>query len=113
MKYKFVENFDDEKDYSNIVSYYQICIFPDPHKKMHHVRRFYINDKNEFVQVKDYLLTSSKMKLFLKKKKKNEYTLYSTYNLSDIEYPTLSDVYMLKSDILNHLEYCNYGAAPF
>lgn len=113
-KYKFVTNFEnsEEEQNNNILFFYQICTFPDPVKKTYPLRQFTINNKNEFINIKKYNLKESQLKKFLGKKKSNEYSLFSTYDLETINYPSLSDILILKSDNLSN-KYNYYGAAPF
>lgn len=112
-KFKFVTNFDiDTENLNDVISFYQLCTFPDPFKKMYNLRRFYINNKNEFIKIKNYLLNKSQLKQFFKCKKNNEYKLYSSFDFKSIDYPTLSDILLLKSDILSNKQNY-YGYASF
>jgi len=109
--YKFVDNFDpsEEEITSNFL---QIAEFMHPKTKHHHVRKFTINQSNEVINMKDYYLNKSKYERLLKKKKPNEYKLYSVYSLNDVNHPNASHILAMKSSILqtNH-DY--YGFAPF
>jgi hypothetical protein len=113
-KYKFVTNLNEDPHPKNsdIISFYQICTFPHPKNKMYNVRRFSINSNNEFAAIKNSFLSKSRLERFLKSKKNNQYAMYSTYDLNYVKYPTLSDILLLKSDILSN-QYKHYGAAPF
>ena len=111
--YKFVSSFNEPVDDNYNISFYQLSSFPDPKHKTYHLRKFIIdNNNNTFVDVKDYRLKKRQFEKFLKRKRGNEYKTYSVYDLDVVGYPTLSDILLLKSDILstNH-DYS--GFAPF
>jgi len=113
--YKFVSNFDEQakaKAQEVITRYLQIASFPNPKTNLYQIRRFHINQNNEFVNVKDYFISKSKYNKLLQKRKSNEYKLYSVYNLNEVKYPCISDLLLLKSDILG-TDYNYYGSAPF
>lgn len=110
--YKFVKSFDQEEQDNNLIMFFQVATFPNPGNNTYHVRRFMINDKDEFKSVKDYFLTNKQYQKFIQKKKPNEYKTYAVYNLKMVKYPTLGDILAAKSSMLS----CNslyYGAAPF
>ena len=111
--YKFVNNFDNTvQQEEQQLSFLQIASFPNPKTKLYHVRRFIIDGKNEFAGIKEYFLSKRRYDKLLQRKKKNQYKLYSVYNLNIINYPCMSDILMLKSDILGS-NYDYYGFAPF
>jgi len=103
-----------EKEHTkpNVSKFYQICSFQNPETNKYHVRKFIINDKNEFTSVKEYKLSKSQYKKLLEIKKTNEYKCFSTYDLKNISYPNSSDILTLKSNMItNNHDY--YGFAPF
>ena len=112
-KFKFVQSFD-EQPVCNIpnIHFYQLAAFADPKNKLYHVRRFTINSTNEFVGISDHYVNKRTFEKIIKKKKNNEYKVFSVYDLnSSVEYPSLSDILLLKSDILS-TNYDYYGYAP-
>lgn len=111
--YKFVSNFDEQKqEVETTTRFLQIAAFPNPKTGLYQIRRFHVNQNNEFVNVKDYFISKSKYGKLLQKKKNNEYKLYSVYDLNQVKYPCKSDILLLKSDILG-ADYNYYGSAPF
>lgn len=110
--YKFVNNFNEHFQNDNLISFYQISSFANPKNGKYHLRRFIINNDNQFVNIKEYQLEKKYFDKFIRKKKSNEYRMYSVYDLSNVNYPSLSDVLLLKSDTLKN-NYNYYGYAPF
>ena len=112
-KYKFVNSFDEPEPCNEPnISLYQIAAFADPKTNLYHARRFTINYNNEFVSVKNHYINKRMYRKLLKVKKNNEYKLFSVYDLENVGYPSLSDILLLKSDILS-TNYDYYGYAPF
>lgn len=114
IKYKFVQpNAQQESEESADFSFfYQICTFPDPYTKKFHMRKFIINHRNEFANVKEFNLSKKQCKKFFAIKKQHEYKCYPVYSLENINYPNLGEILGSKSDILNN-EYDYTGFAPF
>ena len=111
-KYKFVNSFDEpEPCQEPNISFYQIAAFADLQTKLYHIRKFTINHNNEFVSVKNHHVNKRTYMKLIKHKKNNEYKLFSVYDLNQVAYPTLSDILLLKSDILS-TNYDYYGYAP-
>ena len=103
-KFKFIPNVNkqltnDNCDYGSI-DYFQISSFIDPNTNKYHMKRFTINGNNQFVRLKEYHLTKSKLEKFISIKKPNEYKMFSSYNLSNINYPNNGDISMARSQIL-------------
>jgi hypothetical protein len=92
--------------------FYQICTFPDKHTNKYHLRKFTVNEQNEFTGISDYQLSTNQCKKFFNTKKDHEYKSYPMYSLEYVGYPNMSDVLGSKSDILNH-RYSYTGSAPF
>jgi hypothetical protein len=116
IKYKFIQQKIDDDQLDNSIDdikfYYQICTFPDQFNNKYHMRKFVINNDNEFIAINDYHLNKKQCKKFFSIKKPHEYKCFSCYSLEDINYPNMSDILMLKSDILSND--CDYsGFAPF
>ena len=110
--YQFTNNFNKQKKNNKITYYYQLASFLNPKTNLYELRRFTINSKNEFLEIKNYLLNKKQFDDFLINKKQNEYKIFSVYDLSIIDYPILSDILISKSDILN-TSYNYSGYAPF
>ncbi len=114
MSHKFVSSFNQQtkQNITQTKSFLQIANFPNSKTKLYHVRKFIINDDNEFVNVKDYFLNKHTYDKLFNIKKKHEYKLYAVYDLNTVDYPTMADILALKSDILG-ANYNYYGFAPF
>ena len=113
--YKFVNNFDncnEQNSNDNLIHFYQVSSFPNPKNGKYHLRKFVINNDNHFVNIKEYLLNKKYFDKFIQKKKSNEYRMYSVYNLNTVNYPSFSDILLLRSDTLKN-NYNYYGYAPF
>jgi hypothetical protein len=93
-------------------NFYQVCHFADPDIKKYHVRKFIINSDYVIKKVKNYTINKNTFKKLLETKKDHEYKIYSTYDLSNINYPDPSDILLRKSELLGtDSEYS--GFAPF
>lgn len=111
-RYKFVSEFNETVKPKEIVYYYQLASFKDPKTNKYNIRRFTINENDEFIDVKETSLNSKEFRKFIKTQKPNKYKVFSVYTLDIIQYPTLSDISLCKSEILSkNNEY--YGYAPF
>lgn len=117
-KYRFIvpddKNFIFSPDYDlhKITRYYQVCGFKNTESNKFHARRFTINVNNEFVDVKDIRLNDKQYKKLLDNIPPNQYKLFSTYSLSNVNYPSFSDILTAQSDILcNNFNYT--GCMPF
>lgn len=103
-KYTFVKPAEEENKNNKIINlnyYYQICTFPNPKTKKLHMRQFVVDQDHNFVNVSNYQLSSNQYKKFISTKRPNEYKWFSTYDLENVNYPSLHDILMLESDILN------------
>lgn len=110
--YKFVGSFEEECcNKEPNISYYQIAGFPDRTTNMTHVRKFTINCSNEFIRVRNHHVSKKTLDKLLRMKKSNEYKLFPVYNLEYIDYPSTSDILLLKSSILTN-NFDHYGYAP-
>lgn len=114
--YTFVNNFNNQNEFENDaisqLSFIQIASFPNPKTKLYHIKRFIIDQNNEFAGIKEYFLSKRRYDKLLQRKKRNQYKLYAVYNLNTVNYPSMSDILMLKSDILGS-NHNYYGFAPF
>ena len=82
--------------------YYQLCSFMNPTTKKYHIRRFIMNSKNEFLNIQELHIDTKKYKKFIKTHKPNEYKLFGTYDLNQIAYPSLGDITIIQSPILDN-----------
>lgn len=114
MSHKFVSSFNQQtkQNITHTKSFLQIANFPNQKTNLYHVRKFVINTDNEFVNIKEYFLNKHTYDKLLNIKKKHEYKLYAVYDLNTVEYPTMADILILKSDILG-ANYNYYGFSPF
>lgn len=112
-KYNFVNNFNDTPGTNSpLVSFYQLATFPNPKTNKYLLRRFIIDENNNFKQIKHYQLSQTSYNKFLKLKKPNEYKLLAVYDFTSVNYPSVADILFLKSAILsNNYDYSGY--APF
>ena len=112
MNYQFVANFNDNQVEEQLISFYQIASFCNPKTHTYHIRRFIVNDNNEFVNIRDHYIDKRRYHKLLKIKKPNQYKVYSVYDLNNINYPSMGDVLGAKSSMISsNTDY--YGAAPF
>jgi hypothetical protein len=114
IKYNFITNNNSSEIYSvdDTISYfYQICIYANPNTNTFHMRKFAINSKNEFINIKSFYLRKSEHKKFFKKKKDFQFRSYPAYSLDEIDVPSLSDILMAKSSMVNddNLTYDGYA----
>lgn len=108
--YKFVSNFnDDEAIQEPNLYFYQVAAFADLQTNKYHIRRFTINHNNEFIDVKDRDISKRMFDKFLKYKKSNQYKLYPVYDLNYVDMPEISDILLLKSDLLSNHDYAGYA----
>lgn len=93
-------------------AFLQIAMFPNKKTNQYNVRKFTINNNNEFVDIKDYYLSKKSYDLLLSKKRSHEYKFFAVYDLNNTPYPTMADIHMLRSDMIGN-NYNHYGFAPF
>jgi hypothetical protein len=102
--YKFVSpNSQSEYTYnpqSNVFKYYQLCSFKNPYNNKYHIRRFVMNSKNEFVSVNEKYIDAKEYKRFVQSHRLNEYKLHNAYDLNYIAYPSLGEITIIQSPIL-------------
>lgn len=94
------------------VSYYQVSMFAHPRTGKHHLRRFHVNSKCEFVSVKDFLLTEDQYNKLRKVKKNHECKAYPTYDLRNVDPPNSADIFVAQSDMVGGGA-PQYGYAPY
>ena len=110
--YKFITKYNtqEEPTQENELSFYQIAMFPYPKTDLYHIRKFKIDHENNITKMTEHNVKQKHYELILKQKKKNEYKLYSVYNLSTTPYPCKGDILFLKSNILaNNNSYTGYA----
>lgn len=81
--------------------YYQLCGFAHPNTKRYHLRKYVMNENNEFLTVVDEYLTRRQCKKFMNDKKDREYKIYSVYSLNNVAPPSLADLNTSFSELLN------------
>ena len=112
MNYQFVNNFNDNTIDEKLISFYQVASFINPKTQKYHVRRFVINNDNEFVNVRDHYINKKMYDKLFSVKKPNQYKIYSVYDLNSINYPSMGEVLGAKSSmIVSNSDY--YGPANF
>lgn len=102
IKYTFPSSIDEFKSTSKnrlISFFFQISTFKNNNGK-YHMRKFIISDKNEFINIEDYMLSHNQCKRFYKSKNINQYRMYNTVTLNNINPPTLNDIYTANSSNL-------------
>lgn len=122
MRHKFVSSFTSDLDLSqyqgydvdngNVIRFYQVATFANPNTGLYHVRRFLVNGKNEFDDIKDHYLDKRRYRKFLQIRKKHHYKQYNVQDLDVAGLPTLSDILMAKSTMLD-TNAAYSGFAPF
>lgn len=117
MRYEFVKptprtDYLPKEDLSDIIYFYQICIFPNPETKKFELRKYVINGKNEVLDVKKYLLTNQQCRKFFNEKKSNEYRSYPNYYIDQVPQPSFGDINTARSNILSE-DHDYTGFAPF
>lgn len=119
-KYEFI--IPDQKDFVfspsfnslKVVRYYQICTFPHPKTNKYNIRRFIVNENNEFTDIQNMQLTEKQYKRVYEKILPNQYKSYATYSLDNIDYPCFADIVAAQSDILcNNYDMVLGNNAPF
>lgn len=103
------DKIDDSTQISE-TEFYQFCTHEHPDTKKYYMRKFEVSSSNEFTSVKRYRLTEKKLKEMLKDTPQHKYTLHSTFDFKDIEYPGMAEITLSRSDILdNKSEYTGYA----
>ena len=81
--------------------YYQLCSFKIPTTKKYHIRRFIMNSKNEFTNIQESYIDSNKYQQFIRSHPPSDYKLFGTYDLKQIPYPSLGDITIIQSPMLD------------
>lgn len=109
------------------INFYQICNFKNPNTNKYNLRKFSLmtslnfqnsvsledlnDNESNVVHMKEYYVPEKSYKNFIDIiKDKPNYKLFSTYDLNNIEYPTMSDYLVSISDLSNNQSKC-YGFA--
>lgn len=105
---------DDNLKYSpeaKLYKFYQICLFKNPYTKKYHVRRFIINENQQFVNIDERQFDDKQFQIFTKNTKHNLFKTYSTYDMRIIDYPNPADILEAQSPLLNNdYEYTGYAS---
>jgi hypothetical protein len=103
----------DELTYNppeRLFKYYQVCSFKNPWNGKFHIRRLIMNAKNEFVSVDENYIDSKKYERFVQSHRLNEYKLYNVYDLNHVSYPSLGEITIIQSPILEiNSDYTGYA----
>ena len=84
-----------------IFKYYQLCSFKNPWNSKFHIRRFIMNERNEFVSIDENYIDAKKYERFVRSHKLNEYKLYNVYDLNHVAYPSMGEITIIQSPILD------------
>lgn len=99
--HKFVTSFEKPtEEIEQTTSLYQIATFMNPNTGFHHVRKFKINQKNEFVDITNHFISENRYKKLVSKIGPNKCKYYSVYDLNNVAYPNFAEVMTAKSDII-------------
>lgn len=124
VKYSFITNETSpdkrfQQNYSATrtrYDFFQICDFRTDvnhsYPNKYQVRRFVVNQNNEYDSIKDYYLNKKEYRRLLKKQQPHT---YRRFNLNTLEYcdpPSFHDINTAKSEIL-HTDSGFTGYAPF
>lgn len=104
---KYLFNYDPNSnmlpvyDLSRTMTIYQIAIHPNPKSDKHHVKRITIEIDNDYkvVETKEMFLIRQKVDEIVNTNLK--YKLYSTYNLNYVDLPSIADINLFDSKLLN------------
>lgn len=117
VRYEFIKptprtDYLPKEDLTDIIYFYQICIFPNPKTNKFEMRKYILNGKNDVLDVKKYLLNKDQCKKFFEVKNSNEYKSYPQYYIDEVDGPTMADIFTARSAILTK-NYDYTGYAPF
>ena len=82
------------------IIFYQLATFVNPTNNKYHLRRFLINSNNKILNLKEYYVDKNFIDKLTRTKKNNAYKMYSLYDLSETNYPSISDISLARSPIL-------------
>ena len=83
-------------------SFYQICHFKNHLTGKYDVRKSVVDQDCNIIKVDEYRYNDSHMQKFFKEKRKNEYKIYSTFDIKVIDYPKKGDILETQSNLLNN-----------
>lgn len=111
---------DDEFVYQPLkqnFSFYQFCRMHNPDRskriklergikvKVHEMRKLVYDEEYNLLKESTALITSDKLQNFIKVTQDHKYTLYETYEIESIDYPSDLELYTANSQILNGSTY--------
>jgi len=107
MKHRFITPLEIEHkvDNHNVVEFFQISAFKDPQRNKHHIRRFIINDNSDTINMLEYYVGNKVYNKLINSLPINRFRSYDTLNLNDIESPSISDILLSDSELLNNKYY--------
>lgn len=102
--YVFVENPDPHTytPVTKLYNYYQICTFPNPKTGKYHIRKFVLDERENFINIIEKGFDEDRYRKANKLIKDNEKKYFSTYCFDQIKYPTVGEVLLAQSDLLNN-----------
>ena len=98
------KNIDESFTYKpdpKLYTYYQICQFPI--KNTYNVRKVILDEYGNFKSQTTGKIPKDRLKKFLKSCPKFKYGLYQTFLLDEVPMPSLGDISLIQSEILNEL----------
>jgi hypothetical protein len=97
---------------SNNKNYYQVSYFSNPKTKLYHIRKFVIKSDTTLRSMKNYYVDHKTYSKLLNTKKEHEYKVFAVYNLKNVKYPNINNIFMrISSNLENNYNYT--GFAPF
>lgn len=114
-KYVFVSS-SNEPQYNprpvKNTKFYQICAFPNPNTGKFEVRENIVNGDNIVISYRTVSMSEKYQKKLLRELRDNKYKLYSTRTLDSIDLPSVNDMFVARSNMLND-DSAYSGFAPF
>ena len=104
--YEFINYINHKDDYqiskeqNKPIKYYQITMYKNPQTKYRLIRIFDIDENNNFKNIKTLNLTSEMYHKFLKRVQPNKDKLLPTYNFDEVKPPSLYDISLSRSSLL-------------
>lgn len=103
--YRFVPKKSDVCNNNTVfkkTSYYQLTMYPNYSTNKHHIKKFEFNESGKLISVKEKYISPDEYNKFVNYHSCNRYKLFPDSDLSNISYPTTSEIHMARSDIINN-----------
>ena len=94
-----------------IDTYYQICKFKNQYTGKYGTRKIIFNEIGDILKISEREYPKKKLEKFIDNNNQNKYKVYSTYNLTEIQYPSTNDIIQVQSNLLNS-KHNEYGYMP-